>query len=73
MTENPRREPLPKNAQSGEARAHAHWHRRVKYISKYIYQIGENKVKRRLRHIPWRMSLTSISGELLSMPTGDPA
>jgi hypothetical protein len=71
MTQKPRRD--PKNAQSGQPRAHAHWRRRVKYISKYIYQIVDNKVKPRLRHIPWRMSLTSISGTLLPVPTGDPA
>jgi hypothetical protein len=34
-----------------DAQAHARWSRRVKYISKYISQKGENKVKRCLRHI----------------------
>ena len=39
------------------ASAHARWRCRVKYNSKYIYQIGESKVKRRLRHISWRIFL----------------
>jgi hypothetical protein len=46
------------------------WHRRVKYISKYTYQKGENKVKRFLRQISWRMSMALILREFLSMPTG---
>jgi hypothetical protein len=36
---------VSKTSPSGGPGAHARCHRRVKYISKYIYQKGENKVK----------------------------
>jgi hypothetical protein len=50
------RSPSPR----GERNIYARTHRRVKHISKYIYQKGENEVKRLLRHISWRMSVTLI-------------